>query len=499
MMQQSQSQSSANENNKDAMLDFHNYKTEGFFDEMFESDNKTRPHYQTLKRFLESLSQEEFESMRDSADQSLLRHGITFTVYNDDQGTEKIFPVDLIPRIISESEWNPVEKGLKQRLLALNAFVHDVYHDQKILKDKVIPAEFVLGCQHFRREIEGIDIPKDIYIHICGSDLVRDDRGQYYVLEDNARSPSGVSYVLENRALLKKVLPGLFSEYSVSSVGSYPKHLLNALKHIAPNGNDDPVVAVLTPGSFNSAYYEHCFLAREMGIQIVEGRDLVVENDNVYMRTIYGLKKVDVLYRRIDDDFLDPKVFRKDSVLGVPGLVEAHFKGNLALANGIGTGVCDDKLIYTFVPDMIRYYLDEDPILPNVETFLASDKKQLDYIIENCDKLVVKPVNESGGYGIVIGPTATRKELAECRTLVKSNPRNYIAQPPLSLSRHPTYCDGTFEGRHIDLRPYMLYGKNITVSRGGLTRVALKKGSLIVNSSQGGGSKDTWVVRDSSI
>lgn len=480
-------------------LNFDGYSTDQMFDEMFESDEQPRKHHQALKGFLESLETEEFESMRNSAEQSLLRQGITFTVYNDDEGTEKIFPVDLIPRIITESEWQPVEKGLKQRIVALNQFVHDVYHDQKIIKDKVIPEEFVLGCKHFRPEIKGMNIPKDIYIHICGSDLVRDGDGQYYVLEDNARSPSGVSYMLENRLLLKKVLPGLFAEYSVSSIASYPKNLLQALKHIAPYDNDDAVVAVLTPGSFNSAYYEHCFLAREMGIQIVEGRDLVVENNCVYMRTIHGLKRVDVLYRRIDDDFLDPRVFRKDSVLGVPGLVEAHFKGNLGLANGIGTGVCDDKLIYTFVPDMIKYYLDEDPILPNVDTFLASNKSELDHILENCDKLVVKPVNESGGYGIVIGPKSTKREIDECKELVRSNPRNYIAQPPLSLSRHPTYCDGVFEGRHVDLRPYILYGDEITVTKGGLTRVALKKGSLIVNSSQGGGSKDTWVVSEPSF
>ena len=480
-----------------ALLNFDDYLTEEMYDEMFEKDNVTRPHYQALKGLLESLEKDEFENMRNSADQSLLRQGITFTVYDDVEGTEKIFPVDLIPRIITDKEWRPVEKGLKQRIVALNKFVHDVYHEQHIIKDKIIPEEFILGCKHFRPEISGIKIPKDIYIHICGSDMVRDIDGQYYVLEDNARSPSGVSYMLENRLLLKKVLPGLFSKYSVSSVASYPENLLNVLKYVSPNYSDDAVVAILTPGSYNSAYYEHCFLAREMGIQIVEGRDLIVENSCVYMRTIHGLKKVDVLYRRIDDDFLDPNVFRKDSVLGVPGLVDAHFSGNLGLANGIGTGVCDDKLIYTFVPAMIKYYLDEDPILPNVDTFLASNKTELNHILENCEKLVIKPVNESGGYGIVIGPKSTKREIDECKNLVRNDPRNYIAQPPLSLSRHPTYCDGHFEGRHIDLRPYILYGEDIHVTKGGLTRVALKKGSLIVNSSQGGGSKDTWIVSES--
>ena len=480
-----------------SLLNFEGYCCDGMFDEMFEKDDLSRSHYQALKRFFESMEREEFEHKRNSADQSLLRQGITFTVYDDLEGTEKIFPVDLIPRIITDKEWAPIEQGLKQRIVALNKFVHDVYHEQHIIKDKIIPEEYILGCKHFRPEISGINIPKDIYIHICGSDIVRDGDGQYFVLEDNARSPSGVSYMLENRLLLKKVLPELFSQYAVSSVASYPENLLSVLKHISPNSSDDAVVAVLTPGPFNSAYYEHCFLAREMGIQIVEGRDLIVENSCVYMRTIHGLKKVDVLYRRIDDDFLDPNVFRKDSILGVPGLVDAYFKGNLGLANGIGTGVCDDKLIYTFVPAMIKYYLNEDPILPNVPTYMASNKSELDYILENCADLVIKPVNESGGYGIVIGPKSTKREIDECKTLVKNNPRNYVAQPPLSLSRHPTYCDGHFEGRHIDLRPYILYGEDIHVTPGGLTRVALRKGSLIVNSSQGGGSKDTWIVSES--
>lgn len=490
----SQSQMQSSGGASQMVWDPGSYETNGFYDEMFLSDGSVRPHYDKLARFFKSTSRDDFESKRHSADQSLLRQGITFTVYNDEQGTEKIFPVDLVPRIIESTEWDPVEKGLQQRLHALNAFVHDVYHDQKIIKDGIIPEVYIKGCKHFRPEIRDCKVPRDIYIHICGTDLVRNDDGQYYVLEDNARSPSGVSYMLENRSLLKKVFPGLFSDSNVASVASYPKDLLEVLKYIAPQHASEPVVAILTPGPYNSAYFEHCFLAREMGVQIVEGRDLIVEDKTVYMRTIHGRRKVDVLYRRIDDDFLDPTVFRKDSVLGVPGLVEAHFAGNLGLANGIGTGVCDDKLIYTFVPDMIRYYLDEEPVLANVETYLASDPDQLKYILENLDKLVIKPVNESGGYGIVIGPKATRRELDETRDRVRSDPRNFIAQIPLSLSTHPTYCDGVFEGRHIDLRPYILYGQSIKVSRGGLTRVALRKGSLIVNSSQGGGSKDTWVV-----
>lgn len=477
-------------------MDLSNYKTDAFFDEMFDSSGAVRPHYKRLRERLTELSDEEFVSKQEAVDFSMLLQGITFTVYSDDQGTERIFPFDLLPRIIPEQEWQDVERGLRQRILALNAFLEDIYHDQKIISDGRIPREFITGAKHFRPEFCGTDVPRGIYVHVCGSDLVRDKDGQYYVLEDNARSPSGVSYMLENRALMKRAFPGLFMEYGVSSISSYSQHLRKTLEHIAPSGAESPTVAVLTPGVYNSAYFEHCFLARDMGVAIVEGRDLIVKNKRIYMRTIDGLKPVDVLYRRIDDDFLDPLVFRKDSVLGVPGLVEAYRAGNIGLANSIGTGVADDKLIYTFVPDMIRYYLGEDPLLPNVETFLASDAIQRNHILENIQNLVVKPVNESGGYGIVVGPHATKAELDKCREQIQSNPRNFIAQRPVSLSRHPTWCDGNLEGRHVDLRPYILFGEDITITPGGLTRVALRKGSLVVNSSQGGGSKDTWVVRN---
>lgn len=476
-------------------MDLRTYKTEGFYDEMFSADGEVRSHYGNLLKRLCELSGAEFSKKLEDIELAMLLQGITFTVYSDDEGTERIFPFDLMPRIIPQQEWDGIERGLRQRIEALNAFLHDIYHDQKIIRDGVIPKELILGAKHYRPEFCGTNVPKDIYIHICGTDMVRDRDGQYYVLEDNGRSPSGVSYMLENRALMKRAFPALFLESGVASVSGYTKNLLKALKHIAPDGVSDPTVAVLTPGVYNSAYFEHCFLARDMGIAIVEGRDLVVQDKKVFMRTIHGLKQVHVLYRRIDDDFLDPTVFREDSVLGVPGLVDAYRSGNVGLANSIGTGVADDKLIYVYVPQMIKYYLGEDMILPNVDTYLASDPTQQQHILENADKLVIKPVNESGGYGIVVGPHATKAELDKCRDQIKSNPRNYIAQRPISLSRHPTWCEGSFEGRHIDLRPYILYGEDITITPGGLTRVALKKGSLVVNSSQGGGSKDTWVIR----
>lgn len=478
-----------------SVLDDKRYERGEFFDEMFDAQGKPRPHYEKLCERLGGLSREEFEQKAQSVGLSMLMQGITFTVYSDNEGTERIFPVDLVPRIIPGDEWRAIERGLEQRIRALNAFVHDVYHDQKILNDGVIDRELVLGAKHFRKEFCGCKVPKDIYIHICGTDMVRDRDGQYYILEDNARSPSGVSYMLENRALMKRAFPNLFLESGVASVGDYTKDLLKTLQYIAPNGVQQPTVAVLTPGCFNSAYFEHTFLARDMGVKIVEGRDLLVRDHRVFMRTISGEVPVDVLYRRIDDDFLDPTVFREDSVLGVPGLVDAYRAGNLGLANSIGTGVADDKLIYTFVPQMIQYYLGEDMLLPNVETFLASDPKQCQHIIEHADQLVIKPVNESGGYGICVGPAASKADLEKARAAVKKNPRNWIAQRPISLSRHPTWCDGQLEGRHIDLRPYVLYGEDIKITPGGLTRVALRKGSLVVNSSQGGGSKDTWVLK----
>jgi uncharacterized circularly permuted ATP-grasp superfamily protein len=473
-----------------------NYDIGNFFDEMFSETGVARPHYQNLVQRFSTLTKEEFLMKRDAVDLSFLHQGITFTVYGDEESTEKIFPFDLIPRIIPNSEWQAVELGLEQRIQALNLFLKDIYTDQKIVKDKILPQEILNSAKHFRKEFIGVKVPKDIYIHICGSDLIRDIDGNYLVLEDNARCPSGASYMLENRNAFKRAFPNFFQNSSVRSVLSYPRDLLAALKHIAPEGKDNPCVAVLTPGPYNSAYYEHCFLARQMGVDIVEGRDLIVDTDDkVYMRTTDGMKQVDVLYRRIDDDFIDPEVFRKDSMLGVPGLMRAYCKGNVGLANSVGTGIADDKVVYNFVPDMIRYYLDQEPILQNVQTWLPYREDDLKYTLENLENLVVKAANEAGGYGMLIGPHATKKEIESFREQIKADPRNFIAQTPISLSRHPTFCgEEGFSGRHIDLRPYVICGEKITITPGGLTRVALKKGSLVVNSSQGGGSKDTWVL-----
>ncbi|MEM6884842.1 MAG: circularly permuted type 2 ATP-grasp protein [Verrucomicrobiota bacterium] len=475
-------------------MEFTDYQLETFFDEMFEAPDQVRPHYrQLLERFRE-LSDREFHDKRNAVDLSFLRMGITFTVYGDEKGTERIFPFDLVPRIIPNREWETIEKGLEQRITALNLFLNDLYHDQKILKDGVIPAHYIHSGKHFRPEFMGIDVPKDIYIHICGTDLIRDDDGQYLVLEDNARCPSGVSYVLENRHAMKRAFPHVFKQMGVRPIDTYPADLLETLRFISPQGKDNPRVAVLTPGIYNSAYFEHCFLAKEMGVEIVEGRDLLVRDQRVYMRTTEGLEQVDVIYRRIDDDFIDPVTFRRDSLLGVPGLVNAYRAGNVSLANSIGTGIADDKVMYYFVPRMIKYYLDQDPILPNVETYLASEEDDFKYIMDHLPELVVKAANEAGGYGMLIGPKATREEVEDFRGKIIEDPRNFIAQPTISLSRHPTYCGEGFEGRHIDLRPYILFGENVKIMPGGLTRVALKKGSLVVNSSQGGGSKDTWVL-----
>jgi uncharacterized circularly permuted ATP-grasp superfamily protein len=476
-----------------ALLD--KYQPGDFFDEMFSAENLVRPHYAALFERFQHLEQEEFEQRRTAVDAAFLRQGITFTVYSDEQGTERIFPFDLMPRIIPNAEWVKIESGLIQRMRALNLFLKDIYSDQRIIKEKVVPAEDVLSAKHYRPEMVGVPVPKDIYIHICGSDMVRDREGTYFVLEDNGRCPSGVSYLLENRVAMKRAFPNLFGSVGVRPVDHYTQDLLTVLQYIAPpNGRSTPTVVLLTPGIYNSAYFEHSFLARQMGIQIVEGQDLVVQDKKVYMRTTKGLQQVDTIYRRLDDDFLDPKVFRKDSVLGVPGLVEAYRAGNVSLANAIGTGIADDKVVYKFVPDMIRFYLSEEPILGNVPTYLASNPKEREYIVNNLQKLVVKSANESGGYGMLVGPASTPTQRAEFKKLILENPRNFIAQPTLNLSRHPSYCDGHFEGRHIDLRPYILCGEKISIVPGGLTRVALRKGSLVVNSSQGGGSKDTWVL-----
>ncbi len=471
------------------------YDPENFFDEMVDATGKVRPHYRQFQDLFQSLSPKEFDLKRQSVDLAFLRQGVTFNVYGDSAGTEKIFPFDLLPRIIPAAEWEMLERGLAQRITALNLFLHDIYHEQKILKDGIIPPFYVLSGKHFRREFVNFNVPKDIYIHVCGTDLIRDDKGRYLVLEDNGRCPSGVSYVLENRRALKRSFPQMFETIGVRPVEDYPRELLRTLEYIAPSGVANPTVVLLTPGAYNSAYFEHTYLARQMGIEIVEGRDLVVRDARVFMRTTKGLQPVHVIYRRLDDDFLDPTVFRRDSMLGVPGLINAYRAGNVSLANSIGTGIADDKVMYYFVPRMIKYYLDQEPIIPNVPTYLANEAADKKYILENLEKLVVKAANESGGYGMLIGPKASKDELAECRKKVEAEPRNYIAQPTISLSRHPTHTeDGLFEGRHIDLRPFVLYGEKIVTVPGGLTRVALRKGSLVVNSSQGGGSKDTWVL-----
>jgi uncharacterized circularly permuted ATP-grasp superfamily protein len=478
-----------------ASAPFQQYDPGAFYDEMMDARGGIRPHYAHFLKHFSTVSPEEFDAKRTAVDLSFLRQGVTFNVYGDSQGTERIFPFDLVPRIIPASEWEHLEAGLIQRITALNLFLHDIYHEQNILKDGTIPAHYVMSAKHFRREFMNVKVPRDIYIHICGTDIIRDDQGQYLVLEDNARCPSGVSYVLENRRALKRTFPEIFESGGVRPVEHYAQELLKVLQHTAPAGVAEPTVVLLTPGAYNSAYFEHTYLARQMGIEIVEGRDLLVRDSHVFMRTTKGLQPVHVVYRRIDDDFLDPTVFRRDSALGVPGLVNAYRSGNVSLANSIGTGVADDKVMYYFVPRIIKYYLDQDPILPNVPTYLASEDADRKYMLENLDKLVVKAANEAGGYGMLMGPHATKAEREEFRKKIEADPRNYIGQPMISLSRHPTFCEGDgFGGRHIDLRPFILYGEKTVIIPGGLTRVALRKGSLVVNSSQGGGSKETWVL-----
>ncbi len=477
------------------------YTTDGFFDEAVADDTgAVRPFYEEAVRFFNELRGDRMMASLRSLERNFLMQGITFTVYSDGLGKERIFPFDPFPRIIPAEEWSLIERGLLQRVAALNLFLKDIYSDRRILKDGTVPEQLVRSSKHNRAELSGLKLPHDVYIHICGTDLIRDGQGNYCVLEDNARCPSGVSYMLENRVAMKRTFPDLYRKLDVEPVRSYPSELLRMLKSVTPRQQDDPICVLLTPGQYNSAYFEHTFLARQMGVEIVEGRDLFVENDRVYMHTTMGAVQVDVIYRRIDDAFLDPHFFNRDSMLGVPDLVRAYRAGNVSLVNAVGTGVADDKATYAYVPDMIRYYLGEEPILPNVETYLGSDPTDLSYILENAENLVIKAVDEAGGYGMIIGPAATRSEIDEYLTKVKSNPRGYIAQPVISLSRHPTFCDGgILEGRHIDLRPFVLSGENSLVVPGGLTRVALRKGSLVVNSSQGGGSKDTWVLRPNHI
>jgi uncharacterized circularly permuted ATP-grasp superfamily protein len=439
---------------------------------------------------------DEFRRRKAMTDLSMLQDGVGFTVYRQEEGIERVWPMDPVPRIIPAHEWRTLERGLIQRLTALNLFLKDIYHEQFILRDRVVDPRLVYEGAYFRREFMGAPVPRDIYIHICGIDLVRDVDGRYLVLEDNGRTPSGVSYMLQNRQVLKRTFPQIFEPYDVRATDDYPATLLDVLKYIAPGGRADPTAVLLSPGIYNSAYFEHTFLAQRMGVELVEGRDLFVDQNRVYMRTTRGRERVDVIYRRIDDDFLDPLAFRPDSSLGVAGLVNAYRAGNIALANSIGTGIADDKGIYPFVPDMIRYYLKQDPILANVETYRPLVPGHQSHVLANLDRLVVKAVNESGGYGMLIGPAATAEQRAEFRERVRARPRDYIAQPVIPLSQHPTFVDGRLEGRHVDLRPFVLCGEKITVVPGALTRVALPRGSLVVNSSQGGGSKDTWVLAE---
>lgn len=464
------------------------------YDETFTRERHTRSAYQILIEKLMELSPDELKFRQQASDMTFLNDGITFTVYDDEKGTERTFPFDILPRIIDSKEWDTIQTGLSQRIRAINLFLDDIYHDGKIFDDNIIPYEMVASAKHYRREMRNVTVPHKAYVTICGSDLVRVTDGSFAVLEDNLRVPSGVSYMLANRQITKNVFPRLFANYGVRPVDQYGQALLSTLQSLVPD-HENPIIVLLSPGVYNSAYYEHTYLARQMGIQLVEGRDLLVHDNVVYMRTTSGLQKVDVIYRRIDDDFLDALTFRPDSQLGVNGLFNAYRAGNVVLANAIGTGVADDKAIYAYIPQIIKYYLNEDPILQNIETYLLNDKKQRDYVIQNIDKLVVKAVGEAGGYGMLIGPHSTKKQQEEFIEAINANPRNYIAQPTLSLSTAPCFIDGKIEARHIDLRPFILCGKDsCTIVPGGLTRVALKRGSLVVNSSQGGGSKDTWVL-----
>jgi uncharacterized circularly permuted ATP-grasp superfamily protein len=483
-------------NSVESLTRFAEYSTDGFYDEMFLPDGNPRPRSELLAWRLKTLSPGEMARRQRAADQALLNMGITFNVYGHEQGTEKIWPFDLVPRILESTEWSRIEAGLRQRIRGLNLFIDDMYHGQQIVKDGVFPESMVKSGRNFLQQCRGVKPPRGIWCHITGTDLVRDTDGTVYVLEDNLRCPSGVSYVLENREVMKRTFPQLFEGLSILPVENYPEQLLRMLQYIAPPTDDEPTVVVLTPGIYNSAYFEHCFLAQQMGVELVQGSDLVVSNGFVHMRTTQGLQRVDVIYRRIDDEFLDPLAFRADSCLGVPGLMDVYRAGRVALANAPGTGIADDKAVYAYVPQMIKYYLGEEISLPNVPTYLCADEEQRRYVLSHIDQLVIKPANESGGYGILVGPRATPEQHAKYRELIEANPRNYVAQPTLALSRVPTLVGDHLEGRHVDLRPYILYGEDIYILPGGLTRVALVKGSLVVNSSQGGGSKDTWVLKD---
>ncbi len=473
-------------------INFDTYKNIGFHDEMFAEEGKARPHCELLKEHLEEMGWEKLNFLQHATDRAQLSLGMTFNVYSDNQGIERILHLDIIPRIISGKDWDILEKGLTQRIVALNMFIGDVYNEQKILKDKIIPQELVLSSATYLKQCIGLKPPKNVWCHITGSDLIRGDDGNFYVLEDNLRCPSGVSYMLENREILKRTFPELFEQLRVRPVYNYAHNLRDMLESLTPIPG--ATIAVLTPGIYNAAYFEHAYLAQQLGAELVEGRDLVVENDFVYMITTKGLKKVDVIYRRVDDDYIDPLIFKKESLLGTPGLFNAYRKGNVVLVNAPGAGVADDKAIYAYVPRIIKYYLGEEALLPNVKTYICAEGSDLQYVVENIDQLVVKQTDASGGYGMLIGPKSTKSERIEFIKKIKGRPRNYIAQPMINLSRVPTLTESGIEGRHVDLRPYILYGKDIKIVPGALTRVALKKGSIVVNSSQGGGSKDTWVL-----
>jgi uncharacterized circularly permuted ATP-grasp superfamily protein len=477
---------------------FQDYDSSTFFDEAFQSDNSARPYYQHILEMFKSYGATEFQRRRALVDLMFRNQGITFTVYGDDKGTERAFPFDPVPRIIHGAEWAHLERGLKQRVKALNLFLKDIYSQQNILKDNIIPSSLILSNPNFRRQVHGVKLAHDVYTHIVGCDLIRDDDGTYRVLEDNCRTPSGVSYMLANRGVMARCFPKMMEKERVRPIRHYPIALLEMLKSLSPRDIPNPVVVVLTPGQFNSAYFEHIYLAQQMGVELVEGRDLFVDEGRVWMRTTRGKQQVDVIYRRIDDDFLDPVTFRPDSALGVPGLVQVYREGRVALANAVGTGVADDKATYAYVPKIIKYYLNEDAMLPNVHTFLGSDKDELEYILSHAHELVIKEVGGAGGYGMLVGTEANEEQRNTYLESVRQNPGNYIAQPIIKLSRHPTYYpdSGKFEPCHIDLRPYILMGETMTIVPGGLTRVALRRGSLVVNSSQGGGSKDTWVLED---
>lgn len=475
------------------------YKPESsHYDEVFNESLEPKEHYQSIVERFNQFSVTDFERINNEVKTAFFNQGITFAVYAEDKKPdERIFPFDLFPRIIPNKEWMQLEWGVIQRNKAINLFLHDLYHKKQILKDKVVPADLIFSSKNYLKEMVDFTPEGGIYTHISGTDLIKHTDGQYYILEDNLRCPSGVSYVLSNRLALKKSFFDLFTKLQTKTIYQYPEQLLEILKTVKPKNVETPTIVVVTPGMYNSAYFEHSFLAQKMGISLVEGRDLFVDRDFVYMKTIHGPKRVDVIYRRVDDEFIDPLCFRKDSMLGVPGLMSAYRAGNVTLANAPGTGVADDKAVYHYVPDIIKYYLREEPILNNVRTYHCENESECQYVLENIGNLVVKPVDESGGYGITIGTTLTKQEIEEVKVRIKSNPRKYIAQPIMSLSVHATYIEETkeFEPRHIDLRTFCLMGKNVEyILKGGLTRVALKKGNLIVNSSQGGGSKDTWVL-----